>query len=885
MGASLIRRGAATSVVLFLLLAGAAQATSFEIPPRPAAVDGLDPALAAIARGDGPAATAARAGLDFAGQRVRVVVEPAAGDPAAARAAVTAVGGEVQIVAGGLIEALVPVGRLVDLAGRASVEQVSRPALMRPAGLVSEGVEVSGASDWHADGLTGAGVRVAVIDIGFAGAEEAIADGDLPAGTVMKDLCDGGMDSSFHGTPVAEIVHQMAPDAELHLICVSSQVGLAAAVEYAAEQGITVINHSVGWFNTARGDGSGGPGTPDAFAAEARALGITWINSAGNEALTHWGGDYQPGGPTGDFHAFAPGDITNDALIAAGTTACAALKWDAWPATSEDFDLLLVDRTTNTVVAESYIDQSSDPKTPTELLCFFNDGATRPFGLVIQRYSAVTTPRMDLFFIGGSGLEHPVEFGSVAEPATSPAVMAVGAACWSSGVRQPFSSWGSPWSPKPEILGPDGVSSPVYGVGDDCDWNGFRGTSAAAPHVAGAAALLRQWKPELSPSEVIATLQTGTTDAGLLRLPPRDSVGEPPAVDVAPVLAGSGLRYVHATPGRWTPGIATPVGATWARCNAAGDDCVNVPGATDLAYALGPDDVGSTLVATVTATNASGSTSTTTGPSSVILPAPPVASALPEVSGTPSVGSVLTAGPGTWSGDPSQFHYQWRSCNDFGGGCVDIDGATTNQYTPTGCDADRTVRVAVRAVNGGGTGVATSPAEWVDGTGPCPPEPPDNGGGGGGGGGGAPTGSTTTPTAPSQPTAPSAQLPASPSAPGPQTTAPQQTPTAAGALRGLLGRTLSRSALLRSGRARTTFSAPGAGVLTLRWTASGRTIATGRATCRAAGRCAITLRLTHAGRRTLKRTGAVQVRATARFAPTNGPAVQRTQRVTLPAGR
>ena len=40
--------------------------------------------------------------------------------------------------------------------------------------------------------------------------------------------------------------------------------GRTFAEAYAKAQGIRIINHSVGWFNTSRGDGSGAAGTPDA---------------------------------------------------------------------------------------------------------------------------------------------------------------------------------------------------------------------------------------------------------------------------------------------------------------------------------------------------------------------------------------------------------------------------------------------------------------------------------------------------------------------------------------------------------------------------------------------------------------------------------------------
>ena len=64
-----------------------------------------------------------------------------------------------------------------------------------------------------------------------------------------------------HGTAVAEIVHEMAPGAQLYLICIDTRGRPQDTPRtYAKTNGITIVNHSVGWFNSGRGDGSGGAG-------------------------------------------------------------------------------------------------------------------------------------------------------------------------------------------------------------------------------------------------------------------------------------------------------------------------------------------------------------------------------------------------------------------------------------------------------------------------------------------------------------------------------------------------------------------------------------------------------------------------------------------------
>src|SRR5207248_1838621 len=106
-------------------------------------------------------------------------------------------------------------------------------------------------------------VKVGIIDLGFAGYTTRQASGDLPATLTTIDDCSGQFTTATdHGTAVAGIVYKMAPGAQLYLICVDTEVQLGLAKDYAKSQGIQIVNHSVGWLNTSRGDGSGDAGTP-----------------------------------------------------------------------------------------------------------------------------------------------------------------------------------------------------------------------------------------------------------------------------------------------------------------------------------------------------------------------------------------------------------------------------------------------------------------------------------------------------------------------------------------------------------------------------------------------------------------------------------------------
>jgi subtilisin family serine protease len=488
----------------------------------------MDASMAEIARTAGgrgvgnPLDTARTRGIAVVqGALVRVVVE-SAGDPRAAVSAVRAAGGQVEAEYADLVQALVAPSSLERLATDAAVNYVRAPARPHPDAINGEGVGASGASAWHAAGAVGSGIKVGVIDVGFTGYQTRQAQGDLPGSLTVVDFCGGQVTPAGgeHGTAVAEIVYEMAPGIQLFLLCIGTEVQLGQAKEYAKANGLSILVMSMSWFNTSRGDGSGGPSSPNATVADARANGILWVNSAGNRAQQHYSATFSDT-DNNDFHNFASNDNGQTIPLGPGQTTCVFLRWDNWPTSNQDFDLLLTVSATGQIVASSIGDQNGS-QPPTEQFCYTNNtGIAQNFAIFVARFNANTNPFFDIFITPAPTLEYQTPAGSVTEPASSPQAMAVAAICWQNSRREDYSSQGPTIDgrTKPDIAGQSVVSSGSFGGFSSCPGGsngqgGFNGTSAAAPHVAGAAALVKGANPSFGAAQIQSFLEGRAADLG-----------------------------------------------------------------------------------------------------------------------------------------------------------------------------------------------------------------------------------------------------------------------------------------------------------------------------------------------------------------------------------
>jgi streptogramin lyase len=181
------------------------------------------------------------------------------------------------------------------------------------------------------------------------------------------------------------------------------------------------------------------------------------------------------------------------------------------------------------------------------------------------------------------------------------------------------------------------------------------------------------------------------------------SVSEEPAV-----LIPEPTKTMGSQPGTWTN---NPTGFSyqWEQCDATGNNCSAIAGATTATYRPTIAQIGDTLVLQVSATNAAGTGVASSPPSNAISEAP--INTVPPVLSTdnPTVGNQLSVSNGTWIGFPTPtFTYQWMLCNTAGQSCSAIDGATSQTYTPVASDAGARLEATVTATNDAGTASANS---------------------------------------------------------------------------------------------------------------------------------------------------------------------------------
>ena len=417
--------------------------------------------------------------------------------------------------------AIVPITVLLDLANQPGVLRVKGVLLSMPqsGNLQNEQPnpnEIHGIPVWHAAGIDGSGVKVAIIDHGFEGITTTTTNDSTTAITISGALCfpEGDDDSQpthvpsdcayagDHGTGVVQELLLTAPKAQLYISNPRNSLELLQAVNWMTAQTTKVINHSRAYLWDGPGDGSSPYDDPSAqyyspllSADNAIANGAIWIAVAGNYGNKTWfSRDIGFDGNKVNFRPAGEAVTCNEVYLQDGRRYDFQLRWkNPWPLADLDLDIYLYGpehRGKRKMVEASTDDQRGRVTDYPKEDLRYRAAKTGSHCLTIRRTNSNDSPewlQLQTFDPTGPELKtrHRNNLGGITNPAESnnPGLLAVGSSSTSNLPEvKPKSSRG----PIPEPH-PTGRIAPhlVAASGD-------RETSFAAPHVAGIAALLIQ---------------------------------------------------------------------------------------------------------------------------------------------------------------------------------------------------------------------------------------------------------------------------------------------------------------------------------------------------------------------------------------------------------
>jgi hypothetical protein len=437
--------------------------------------------------------------------RSSLEIAAAPGRTASVSRALARLGAPVTARAGSLLQVRDAPG-LADRLGRVpGVRGVGPADVAVPDQVISQGLERMGADALQSRGLTGAGIRIAIVDLGFGPSWRSLLGKELPPlsqidATMSFDHTSGKPDieglsnadePTGHGANVAQVVWDIAPGARYTFVNYHTQLELSQAVDWLVngpdgKPRVDIVVHSNSFLD--------GPfdGTGVAARAVDRAhdAGIFWANSAGNYARRHWEGvagdpdkdGWADIGPAGRGYLTFP--------LTAGIGMGATLYWNTCtkagasvPASSASFQIDVADTAPSSPVV--YAQGQKDASLPSGSVGYL-PATSGTYGLRVLQGTPGVTCNLEIFG-GGVELGDEATVGSsVPTPGDARGSFTVGARDWQGDAAADYSSQGPTEDGR---LKPDAVAPASTAV-----WPGIAmvGTSASAPHAAGAAALLMQ---------------------------------------------------------------------------------------------------------------------------------------------------------------------------------------------------------------------------------------------------------------------------------------------------------------------------------------------------------------------------------------------------------
>lgn len=437
---------------------------------------------------------------------------------------------------------------------------------------VQQAIDESGLS------VNGSGIKVGVLsdsfnDLGGAAADEA--DGALPSASniqVLEDLSSGGSDE---GRAMMQIIHDIAPGADLAFYTAfNSEQDFANGILALAAAGCKVICDDVSYFDE--------PFFQNGIIAQAiqtvEAEGVTYISAAGNDASNAYQAAWTPISGSYDGHSLNDAESFGGSIVQTVTVTASStdplpllLEWNqAYGQATDDLEVLVFN---NGVLVGSATNASSgEPNNPWVDYNFTSSGT---YEIAIEDLSR-QNPGLIKEIAAGDGMPVTISganAGTVFGHAMTPGVIAAGAVAtadtpafgFNPAVSESFSSSGAGtellFANNGTLLSSADLLSPVVVSGvDDINTtvpgglSDFFGTSAASASLAGVAALMLSADPSLTPAQVEQIMEdtalpmanSAVSGAGLVQVDP--AVADAEALVPAPggqiIYGGSGNTVV-----------------------------------------------------------------------------------------------------------------------------------------------------------------------------------------------------------------------------------------------------------------------------------------------------------------------------------------------------
>jgi subtilisin family serine protease len=407
----------------------------------------------------------------------------------------------------GQVQLWVPWQEIALLEACPGVRRIRTPHRPAPREVVSEGYDAMFQQDWHAQGVTGRGVSVAILDVGFAGYDGLLGN-ELPSSVETWEpgsAGPSGFSASTHGSAVSEIVHDLAPDADLSLYSFSTDTEFLEAVLAISESKAQIVNASVGFDNIWHPDGSS-PLTQavDTLVAD---YGKSWVSAAGNENQRYRIGALSDNGD---------GTVSVDGMSpvwfsTSSGWAQISFRWsEPMGGASVDLDLHVYDDQGERCDAggrgQSLQDGDDHPYEYVEC----HTGSSQAQAVVVLESGQVEGLEGYLYAYGGFDPADATQERNLTLPADTRHGIAVGAVDLPEPDRVASYSSRGPTDDglqRPQLVAPAGVRTASYGS------NLFGGTSCATPHVTGVAALvLDAGRRDMDPDALRDWLMSATVD-------------------------------------------------------------------------------------------------------------------------------------------------------------------------------------------------------------------------------------------------------------------------------------------------------------------------------------------------------------------------------------